>query len=55
MESFYRHLRAGSSTTQSLRLAQAELRASAAWKDPFYWAGFFLAGSPVTFSAAAEK
>lgn len=42
MESFYKHLKAGQSKTEALRLARKEIKAK--YPNPFYWAVFILHG-----------
>lgn len=45
MASFYRHLAAGKSAAQALRLAQLDIKtAGEAWFHPYYWSGFVLSG-----------
>ena len=44
MPSFHRHLAAGEQATDALRAAQAELRADARFRDPYYWAGYAIQG-----------
>ena len=50
MIQFYRHFnpKDGSkpkSAAESLKLAQAHVRAQPTWKDPYYWAGWILWGT----------
>jgi CHAT domain-containing protein len=53
MVSFYRHLSAGDSRREALRLAQLELLASETlpgrYRHPYYWAPFYLVGNPDPF------
>ncbi|MCU1264538.1 MAG: Tetratricopeptide 1 repeat-containing protein [Acidobacteria bacterium] len=45
MTDFYRHLLKEKSTPSSaLRAAQLEISATRKWREPFYWAGFFISG-----------
>jgi len=44
MPAFHRHLAAGEDATEALRAAQAELRADARFRDPYYWAGYAIQG-----------
>ena len=44
MRAFYAHLAEGMGKAESLRAAQAELRAQ--YPHPYYWAPFVLTGDP---------
>ena len=45
MTSFYRHLLKEKLTTSAaLRAAQIEISKERRWREPFYWAGFFISG-----------
>ncbi len=47
MESFYSGLlQRGLRPSAALREAELELRRQAAWRDPYYWAGFVIFGEP---------
>lgn len=47
MENFYSGLLArGLRPSAALREAELELRRQAAWRDPYYWAGFVIFGEP---------
>lgn len=48
MESFHRHLRAGTpAAAEALRAAQLDLLRNGSTASPYYWAGFTLTGDPV--------
>lgn len=45
MTRFYRHMFAGKSRSQALRLAKCDLLRSVPYRHPYYWAAFVLLGS----------
>ncbi len=44
IRSFYSHLSSGMNTAEALQAAQAELKELPGYSDPFFWAGFIIAG-----------
>jgi CHAT domain-containing protein len=42
MQMFYRNLRQGLSSAQSMQAAAREVRAQPGWRNPYYWASFML-------------
>jgi CHAT domain-containing protein len=56
MVAFYTHLKAGLSKAEALRAAENDIRKQ--YPNPYYWAGFVLAGDPGsarTFNLVAAK
>jgi len=43
---FYQHLREGRGEAAALSAAQSDIRSDPAYSNPYYWAGFILAGDP---------
>lgn len=41
---FFRHLRAGSTIAEAIRVAQIEIMNNEQWRSPYYWASFNLTG-----------
>ena len=50
MLKFYSHLKRGESASTSLQQAMKDMRATEKYKEPRYWAAFFLIGDDVTIS-----
>lgn len=48
MVKFYSHLRKGEGASRSLQQAMKEMRETEMYKEPKYWAAFFLIGDDVT-------
>jgi CHAT domain-containing protein/tetratricopeptide (TPR) repeat protein len=53
MVAFYTHLKTGISKAEALRSAQADVRQK--YPNPFYWAGFTLAGDPAAYHSIAAN
>jgi CHAT domain-containing protein len=47
MTHFYAHIARGFSYSHALQYAQQQLAGESAWSHPFFWAAFFLIGTPV--------
>lgn len=53
MQFFYSHLGAG--PAEAVRLAQQEMIAKPEYKNPFYWSGYVVSGSPVIHASTRAR
>ncbi|KXJ27502.1 tetratricopeptide repeat protein 28 [Exaiptasia diaphana] len=55
MKKFYSHLKKGTSASRSLQQAMKEMRETEKYKEPMYWAGFFLIGDDVIITSLVKE